>query len=491
MLERQPSKMLITAAALTMCGSGCSLMTTELAECKASLDCRNAYGLGSVCRSDGLCEVLQIHPRCTKTFPEDLLTDPLGNKDRIVIGSIMQRGVGLFAKFELAARLAFKQANLEGGTDDGDFGVVLCNADDSGPESALSDDLTGTDAAVAVADYLSDVIGVPAIFGPATSSDTQEAFLAVRDKGVLVISPSATSNALTDLDPPTASDEAPGLLWRTAPPDSFQGEAMAYDMRSPGAGRSQQVATVAAIHEIGAYGAGLIQVFATAFQAQGGTVTQKPFENANDRDQFVTEAGADPSIDEVLFVSSQIVDEVAFLDAAAAVPGYDAGKGIFLSDAAATDDVLSGASPSRHPLIRGTRPKPLDRRTDLVYSTFLASYMAEYGEDVDGEVFTSNSYDAAWLIAYGVSWALANEGGEITGTTIARGLRHLSSGQPLDVGPTSWVTLQQQFAAGKGVNITGASGVLDFDDVSEETSTEIEVWTVSDAKIVPAYTWPP
>ena len=39
------------------------------------------------------------------------------------------------------------------------------------------------------------------------------------------MSPSATSPALTELEP-AASDETPGLLWRTVPPDSLQGRVI-------------------------------------------------------------------------------------------------------------------------------------------------------------------------------------------------------------------------------------------------------------------------
>src|SRR5690606_27407083 len=75
------------------------------------------------------------------------------------------------------------------------------------------------DAAVAAAQHLVDV-GVPAIIGAAYSGITIKVATEVTIPGqVLLISPSATSVAITDL-----ADN--GLVWRTAPSDVFQALAM-------------------------------------------------------------------------------------------------------------------------------------------------------------------------------------------------------------------------------------------------------------------------
>jgi branched-chain amino acid transport system substrate-binding protein len=464
--------------------AACSLTTTDVFQCRNNEDCRGAFGLSSICNSDGLCEAPSGNPRCEMAFPDDLLTNPTAHSDTIVFGSIMERGQPLFAAFERSARLAIKQANDEGGASGRKFGIVFCTIDDG-----YADGLVGEEAAVLSARHLVDVVGVPAIFGPATSGDTQAVFQEVGQDGVLVISPSATSPALTNLDPAVATDDSPGLMWRTAPPDSLQGEAIAFDMRAPGPGRSLPLSRVAAVYEQGPYGEGLALEFAQEFQDQGGSmVTLRPFETAGQRDSFVTQVGLDAMVQEVLFVSSDIDDINSFFSAAATITGYDT-KGIFLSDAAATDDVLMGANSTRFSNVRATRPAPLDKNTDLVYATFLASYLAEYGDSADGQVFTAHSYDAAWLLTYGASWALLQEDA-ITGRNIARGLRRLTSGSVLSVGPTSWVTIQQQFMAGSGINVRGASGPLDFDAASEETTANIEIWTITGTSITPEYTWP-
>jgi branched-chain amino acid transport system substrate-binding protein len=335
------------------------------------------------------------------------------------------------------------------------------------------------------------VVGVPAIIGPAASDDVNTVVTEVRARGLdtVFISPSATSPSLTALDPTDVSDDAPGLLWRTAPPDSLQGAAIAYDMRAPGTGRTAQVETAAVIHQTGSYGEALASVFVNEFQAAGGAETTLfPFDTDGQRSEAIGVA-AQGTFDEVLFVSSQTRTSIEFMDAVAALTGFD-GKGIFLSDAAANPDLLMEADPTRFDQVRGTRQAPRNEATDLVYAAFLAAYSGEYGEDVRAFSFTANSYDAAWLLVYGSAWALLNES-VIDGPGIAKGLRRLSAGQSIEIRPSTWNQVRQKFEAGESIDIEGASGNLDYDSLTEETSGRIETWRIENNMIVGIDTWPP
>ena len=216
------ARLLRSVRALTAFGLasslGCSLIgTADYEECASTSDCRAAFGFGSVCGSDGLCAAATAAPRCTQTFPEDLWSSPEKYKDAIVLGSLMDRSSSTHAAREKSSRLAAKQVNDEGGVEGKEFAVVYCTY-----EADLAfDDLEPADAAVASAHYLVDQLGVPAILGPAGSADTSAVYQALANTGTLVMSPSATSPALTGLDS-DASDAAPGLLWRTAPPDTLR-----------------------------------------------------------------------------------------------------------------------------------------------------------------------------------------------------------------------------------------------------------------------------
>ena len=486
----------MTVAYFTKCTSlivglsmtACLLVRTDRTECQSNTECRDAFGFGSTCASDGFCARAEPNARCVQTFPTDLLERPEAYKDWIIFGSVMDRSVDLFVKFEKSVQLALSQANDENGVLNREFGMVFCQADvGDGVDFGDSFEDTPT-AAAAMAQYLVDSYDVPAIFGAARSSETQAMFEEVRDDNVLVISPSATSPSLTALDPEAASDDAPGLLWRTAPSDAFQGSAIASDMNTAGNGRVNPVDNVAIIYRDDAYGNGLTARFSEDFN---GVTTPYPFDTDGKRDSFVSMVGLDPDVDEVLFLSSVFDDVVVFLNQSTSITGYDT-KGIFLTEAAASNDIINDSDINRLTQVRATRPKPLNRELDVVYCTFLGSYFGAYSEDAEDQVYTANSYDAGWILIYGAAWAMYQEGQNLTGTTIARGLRRLSSGPSLDVGPTTWTTVKQQFESGNSINITGASGSLDYSTSTEEIEADIEIFTIAaDRSITPLYTWTP
>ena len=473
---------LALAVAATGPAAGCTLTRTTVTDCRTNAECRGAFGFGSVCGDDGLCAPGAPTKRCTQTDPPDLFEKGPDDGDRILFGNLMDRSVETHVARERSAQLAYDQANGEGGLGGREFGAVFCTIE----ENSEFDDLTRVEAAKQSAEFLSRTIGVPAIVGPAASSDTQEVFQDLKADGVVVISPSATSPALTALDPNDVSDDSPGLLWRTAPSDALQGSVIASDMLGPGEGRLGQVTSVAAIHEVGAYGEGLFKVFADEFRAGGGSVEEFPFEGEGQLTDAIADVGALP-VQEVLFISSQAPNIVAFLNGAATLPDYD-DKNIFLTDAAANPDVLA-ASSTRFDQVRATRPAPLNENDDPVYASFIAAYTAAFREDVRPFSFAAHAYDAAWLLVYGAAWAvLQAEGGVVDGGNIARGLRHVSSGATVEVRPSGWVSVLQAFREGKSINASGASGAIDYDPTTEETSAAIQVWRIEGRNIDGIYT---
>ena len=52
----------------------------------------------------------------------------------------------------------------------------------------------------------------------------------------------------------------------------------------------------------------------------------------------------------------------------------------------------------------------------------------------------------------------------------------------MDLNRDSWNTVKREFKAGHGINITGASGELDFDPETEETSAPVIFWKINDAQ---------
>ncbi len=456
---------------------GCTLTLEEPVRCVDAADCRDAFGFGSSCADDGLCTSPSFPSRCSRSFPEDLISDPSAYADAVLLGSLYS-----FRDHEdtlLASELAIRQANEAGGLDGLPIAIVHCDYTEN-----AGDDLNDIEAIEEIAPYLADTLGVPAIVGPRGSSRSLATFAAVSDSGTLVISPSATSPLLTSAETLAPSDDTPGLLWRTAPPDTLQGLVIAEDMLSRG------VSQVAVLYQAGAYGEGLSTLFSSTLSAGGGVVSLRSYTPGADFSLDVAliadgiEAG---TVDEVLVISSDITDYTTFFQSASATVGLrstfeeqlgDEESGIFLSDTAYSTSLLEDTVPAARPLfakVRGSRPAPAE---GLVFNTFSASYRAEFGVDSTGSAFAPHSYDAAWMVLYGAAWAYHN-GSSIEGITIARGLRRLSAGTPVDLLMTSWSTAQAELAAGSPIDIRGASGQLDYDPSTEETSSPIEVWSIS------------
>jgi branched-chain amino acid transport system substrate-binding protein len=151
-----------------------------------------------------------------------------------------------------AAELAMKEA-----TDSGKFmggsTVTAVRAD----STCAVDTAAGT----AAAERLVTAEGVKGIIGGDCSGITGAVLQNVaRPNGMVMISPSATSPALT-----TAEDD--GLFFRTAPSDAREGEVMADILMEKG------VKSIALTYTNNDYGKGLAEAISSAFTARGGVVT--------------------------------------------------------------------------------------------------------------------------------------------------------------------------------------------------------------------------
>lgn len=445
--------------------------------CGSSDACRQGFGMGFVCASSGLCEPQAVPPRVVRTFPVDLLASPEAYGAYRVVGTIVDYTLETHWARADSVIMAIEAANDAGGVTDADGGagplavIVMTN------EPAFAgDQLTQLEASVDDARALVEIYGARVIVGPPSSSATTAVF---QDLATLpeqerptVISMSATSSSLTDLEPP-ATDQTPGLLWRTAPPDITQAATIVSDMQ----GRA--LTSIAIVYEQGPYGDGLATSVQAGFEAGGGSVVVFSFSSPSTRDDVIGLAGG-TGVDEVLFVSSQTDDSVRFLGFANSSTAYDT-ETLFLTDGAANSDLLlgiGGVSPSVYSRVRGTRPAP---PSGPVYDTFRSSFNARNpGYDADTLSYTAHSYDAGWLAVYGTAWAIYQESA-FAGRAVAHGLRHLSAGPSFQVRAGTWPSIREAFRAGDGVDVMGASGDLDYDPVTEETTGPIELWCIVDA----------
>ena len=178
----------------------------------------------------------------------------LAAEDAVKIG-MLQGFTGptesLVAPMALGGELAIKEVS-DSGLFLGGRKVVSVRGDSTCIDAA---------AATAAAERLITSEGVAAINGATCSGATTAVLNNVAvPNGVVMISPSATSPALSTI-------EDNGLFFRTAPSDARQGEVMAKVLDSRG------VKTVAVTYTNNDYGKGLADSFKAAFESGGGKVT--------------------------------------------------------------------------------------------------------------------------------------------------------------------------------------------------------------------------
>jgi branched-chain amino acid transport system substrate-binding protein len=183
--------------------------------------------------------------------PEPLQATPLK------IGTLFDR-TGALQDFgwdmENATDLAASHVNTQGGITIGTtlYDIVLIHEDDG----------TDTTKTTNAATKLVNVDQVKAVVGATASSMSIAAFGITRPAGILQMSASSTSAALS----PSTFDPT-DQFWRTAPSDQLQGAAAAWYAFTQRGWRTMSITYVD-----NAYGRGLAAVFEQEFEARGGRI---------------------------------------------------------------------------------------------------------------------------------------------------------------------------------------------------------------------------
>lgn len=315
-----------------------------------------------------------------------------------------------------SAEMAINEINASGLLLDGKK-LVAVRADSTCVDAA---------AATAAAERLIQSERVAAIVGADCSGVTIAIVNNVAvPNGVVMVSPSATSPALTDIN-----DN--GYFFRTAPSDARQGQVMADILKE------RNIGSVAVTYTNNDYGKGLSESFAAAYTAAGGRITANlPHEDG--KGDYSAEVGALASAGGDLLVVFGYADQGGVGVVRAAVESgafnrFAFGDGMYaqtLLDAIGKD--IEGSI--------GTLPWSEGEGADA----FVAAAKAA-GVDPDGP-FRRESYDAAALIAFAIQkagsadrtairdnlLAVANAPGEaILPGQLAKGLQILKDGGNVD-----------------------------------------------------------
>ena len=327
-----------------------------------------------------------------------------------------------------ASQLAVEHVNAQGGLLDGDTLAAVVG------DSACSQQ-GGTDAATKAV----NVEQVVAMVGPYCSGATLAAANTVTiPAGVVLISPSATSPEFTKLD-----DKV--LVFRTAPSDSYQGQALARKLLADGT----DTAAVAYLNND--YGKGFAEAFKAEFEAKGGKIAG----------YAAHEDGKASYRSELAELASSGADTLVLID-------YGDGAGMTIMRQALEngffDKFVGGDGMKTDALIEALGADNLKTFTTSApvgaesagLTAFNELYVAAGGDQ--SAVYATTSYDATFLLALAIEKA-----GSADRSKISAALREVASAPGEIILPGEWEKAKKLIDEGQDINYQGAAGDLEFD----------------------------
>ena len=453
-------------------------------ECRKHADCAHR-GDDWICRSrDRVCAPLRS-PDCP------FVSGNYQSDNAVFIGSLLETE----GEFESTGRpaqnaiqLALKDLDLankglppvpgEGDLNRRPLVLVGCNS--------------GSDP-IAAARHLVEHVQVPAIIGSSFSGVTiQVATEVTIPAQVLLISPSATSAAITQL-------QDDHLVWRTAPSDNIQAVAIQHlvplvedDVRTVLALDEQAPIRLAIAHKSDSYGRGLADSVEKLVTFNGTSATQNKqnylrvdygdpavptsiaLEQAVERllDQaphMILLFGTTESITDVLRPIEQQWDTAN--PQAAHRPRY------VFADGGVVDELWAyvGKNDGLRRRILGTIPGTNHDTPGSPFSAFKSRYASVIKDGTSPDVFgAAGAYDATYLLMF----AFAAIGPlEPTGPNLASGLSALAPpGKRVAPGSGEINIAFKAISDGESIDYDGASGPLDFDLTTGEALSDIQVW---------------
>jgi len=366
-----------------------------------------------------------------------------GNVDGILkLGALLPQSGDLQAIYESLQQpidMAVKEINDAGGVNGKPVEIV--NADDG----------TSADVAKTSLDTLLTGDKVDAIVGPAASGTALGILDKVKTAGVLACSGSTTSAELT-----TADDG--GYFFRTAPPDKFQGPALAQVI--VGDGKSN----VAVLARNDSYGTGFAEALSTALTDGGAAVA--------------INAAYDPAAADFKSDVAKVKDAgpdaialIAFPDEGAKVLKEMVAQGIgpdaiqiYVTDGLQSSSLAEGVDPANTGVLEGVKGTAPAAAPSGVTSPFNDAWKAT-GVD---PIFSSYFYDCTIVTALASLAATSDDPAAIKdkmAEVTAAGTKC-----------NTFADCAELIANGEDIDYDGASGPLDFSDVGEPTSGVYDVW---------------
>jgi len=319
---------------------------------------------------------------------------------------------------------------------------------------------------------------VVGIIGPTTSGQAGELWQLARDQGIPLISGSST-------DPTLVDKEDGGFLIRNISNDAAQAQAIAKYLTDTA---DLYPAPIVVVHDDSGYGkgikVGLQDTLAGAvFISFTANLNSPETENPTDVEQLVTDVVAEApgtvvlvGLDDDLLAITNVATEREELTAAETKPAW------FFTDGARGNTFPGSVSE----LLLGSQGTAA---FETSFSSAVDAYESLYDDyhvspdstpqDTLGFIYSTNVWDAAFLLAGGIAAQLA--GGtayeDLGGSGLVDGIFSAAQeGIPWHAG--DWNDMIENVRDGKDVDYAGRSGPNDFDNCGEVTGS-YEVWELT------------
>ncbi|HEX6602739.1 MAG TPA: ABC transporter substrate-binding protein, partial [Solirubrobacterales bacterium] len=307
-------------------------------------------------------------------------------------------------------------------------------------EDGASDDQGGVQAArKLIAD------GATCISGDYPSTGTVAVARSVTVPGeVMLISPSSTADALSDLD-----DE--GLFARTAPPDGLQGKALADRMEKELGSLEGKTINIGARNDL--YGTGFADSLEAELEERGATVAEKVVYDP-EQPSYNSEANTLTSGNPDNWVIIDFPETFAKLGPALSRTGTWDPKATFITDGLSTSDLTELVGPEITEGMQGTAPGAFSGEAPDAFDKLF-----EGAPGPPRNLFDANVFDNVILCYLGAVAAGSTEGPEI-----AEALPDVTApgGQKY-----TYEELSQAIEAlekGEDIDYEGASGPIDWEE---------------------------
>jgi ABC-type branched-subunit amino acid transport system substrate-binding protein len=286
----------------------------------------------------------------------------------------------------------------------------------------------------------------------------------IREK-VLQISPASTSDEITGL-----KDD--GLVNRTAPPDRFQGPAVANAIEKDLGGAQGKTVNVGARND--AYGTGLAGTFEKAWKAKGGKVGQKVIYDPK-QPSYNSEAQKIASGNPDRFLIIDFPETYNKVGPALVRTGKWDPKKTWGTDGLASSSLPETAGKEATEGFRGTAPGAPEKNPEPA-EAFDRLYTKAPGPE--RQTFDSQNFDAVILC-----YLAAVAAGEADGQKMADNVRDISAPPGTSY---SWEQLPEAIKAlqdGDDIDYIGASGGIDMNEDGDATSGVYDLYRYKGGEI--------